>query len=90
MFKGNDRRYNELTCCPRYGVNPLKCRKCGGKMRIMGFITHISETKRILKHLGEETKRDLPLRASMAKSDNQDTWLSDFIPPVEAYICDPQ
>ncbi len=38
-----------------YEVLPLLCPKCGGKMRIIAFITEAVAVKKILAHLGEPT-----------------------------------
>ncbi len=38
----------------------------------------------------EETKRDPPLRSSLAQEGNQATWFSDFIPSLEVYIGEPE
>ena len=38
----------------------------------------------------EETKRDPPLRPSLAQEGNQETWVNDFIPSVEIYIGEPE
>ena len=34
-----------------YEVDPLLCPKCGGKMRVIAFITHFSVVDRIINHL---------------------------------------
>ena len=59
-------------------------------MRLIAFITQRSETMRILKHIGEQTVRDPPLRPNLAPESTQEAWFRDFIPPVEAYISDPE
>ncbi len=38
-----------------YGVFPLKCSGCGGRMRLVGFITEPATVRQILEHLGEPT-----------------------------------
>ena len=35
-----------------WGINPLACPKCGGEMKIIGFITEAAIIRRILEHLG--------------------------------------
>ena len=49
-----------------------------------------SETIRILKHMGEQTVRDLPLRPNNASEGDVETWLRVFITPIEASIGDPK
>ena len=38
-----------------YGVFPLKCSGCGGRMRLVGFITEPPTVRQILEHVGEPT-----------------------------------
>ena len=38
-----------------YGVFALKCSGCGGRMRLVGFITEPATVRQILEHLGEPT-----------------------------------
>ncbi len=38
-----------------YEVLPLLCPQCGGKMRIIAFITEAAVIREILNHLGEPT-----------------------------------
>ena len=73
-----------------FEVNPLKCRKCGGNMRLIAFITQRSETMRILQYIGEQTKKGPPLRAKFSPENPQQTLFREYIPSVEAYIGDPQ
>jgi len=42
-----------------YDVDPLLCPRCGGEMRVIGFITQPHVIKRILDHL---RRRDSPSR----------------------------
>ena len=43
-----------------YEVDPLVCPRCGGEMRVMGFITEPSLIKRILDHLRKREKVSRP------------------------------
>jgi hypothetical protein len=43
-----------------YEVDPLVCPRCGGEMRVVGFITEPGVIRRILDHL---RKRDRPSRS---------------------------
>ena len=38
-----------------YGVFPLKCSECGGRVRLVGFITEPTTVRQILEHVGEPT-----------------------------------
>ena len=38
-----------------YGVFPLKCSGCGGRIRLVGFITEPATVRQILEHVGEPT-----------------------------------
>ena len=38
-----------------YGVFPLKCSGCGGRVRLVGFITEPAMVRHILEHVGEPT-----------------------------------
>ena len=37
-----------------YGVAPLKCSGCGGRVRVVGFITEPATVRQILAHVGEQ------------------------------------
>jgi hypothetical protein len=39
-----------------YEVFPLVCSICGGQMRIITFITHSADIRRILNHTGVESE----------------------------------
>ena len=38
-----------------YGVFPLKCSGCGGRVRLVGFIAEPAMVRQILEHVGEPT-----------------------------------
>ena len=38
-----------------YGVFALKCSGCGGRVRVVGFITEPATVRQILEHVGEPT-----------------------------------
>ena len=39
-----------------YEVFPLLCPICGGQMRIIAFITHSADIRRVLNHIGVESQ----------------------------------
>ena len=39
-----------------YEIDPLVCPKCGGQMRVIGFITEPQVIRRILDHLKKKTQ----------------------------------
>jgi hypothetical protein len=39
-----------------YEAFPLLCQMCGGQMRIIAFITHSADIRRILEHIGVESQ----------------------------------
>ena len=43
-----------------YEVDPLVCPRCGGEMRVVGFITQPALIKRILDHLRKHEKLSRP------------------------------
>lgn len=43
-----------------YEVDPLVCPRCGGAMRVVGFITQPALIKRILDHLRKRAKVSRP------------------------------
>ena len=43
-----------------YEVDPLVCPRCGGEMRVVGFITETPLIKRILDHLRKRQKVSRP------------------------------
>ena len=57
-------------------------------MRVIAFITDYQSSKKILKHIGEETIRPPPLRVQIPTANllNIDFW--DSIPSVESYSND--
>ena len=36
-----------------YGVFALQCSRCGGRVRLVGFITELATVRQILEHVGE-------------------------------------
>ena len=53
-----------------YGVFPLKCGGCGGRVRLVGFITEPATVRQILDHVGEPTSapaRSPPLEMEFAR-----------------------
>jgi len=57
-------------------------------MRVVAFITDYQSSKKILKHIGEETIRPPPLRAKIPTDNISDTVFWDSILPVESYSHD--
>jgi hypothetical protein len=73
-----------------YEVDPLRCRRCGGSMQLIGFITARAVIVRILDHLGEPSRapRMAPIRGpphgAMQQRDDLDTRRSRHLdPPVD-------
>ena len=53
---GHPARYLWLQLLARsYGVFPLKCSGCGGRVRLVGFNTEPATVRQILEHVGEPT-----------------------------------
>ena len=75
-----------------FEVDPLLCPNCGKAMKIIALITNHQEIKKILKHIGEETKKAPPLPA-ITRYELEDSYdWGDFplggTPPDGAYFCD--
>ena len=47
-----------------FKTDPLICKKCGGKMRVVSFITEPSVIRQILDHLRNRNSRDPPLSSA--------------------------
>lgn len=71
-----------------FEVDVLRCKKCGGEMKIIAFITRHSETRKILKHIKEETARPQPLVPAFFQAPAQE--FPDYIPPLAEYMRDPE
>jgi len=77
-----------------YEVDPLKCPKCQGSMRVIAFIKDENVIKKILKHLGLwEVKRKPsprangpPLTPYSYPAPSVDDYVIDPDTPVEAYF----
>ena len=56
-----------------YGVFALKCSRCGGRVRLVGFITEPVMVRQILEHVGERTTASAiaPVRAPPLAIDGQ-------------------
>ena len=63
-----------------FEVDVLCCKKCGGEMKIIAFISKHSETRKILKHIKEETVRPPPLVPSFFRAPPQDSRSADYGP----------
>jgi hypothetical protein len=48
-----------------FKTDPLICHNCGGKMRVVSFITEPSVIGRILDHLEKRNSRDPPPPSSL-------------------------
>ena len=71
-----------------FEIGPLLCPKCGKEMKLIAFITEYSETKKILKHIGEETQRAPPLSPTTISANETDGWYGDYIPSDDVYFHD--
>ncbi len=58
-------------------------------MKIIAFISRHSETRKILKHIKEETARPPPLLPT-SWAPAQDNWSADYMPPLEEYMRNPE
>ncbi len=56
-----------------YGVFALKCSGCGGRVRLIGFITEPATVRQILAHVGEPTTAPAlaPARSPPVEADAQ-------------------
>jgi len=72
-----------------FEVDPLRCRKCGARMRLIAFITDFRQIRRILEHIGEQTLRPPPLTAQTSPPGLSRAEAVDFIPDLDAYVQDP-
>jgi len=73
-----------------FEVDVLRCKKCGGEMKIVAFITEEKSVKKILNHIGEQTQRAPPLRQTPSPAIFTDADYGDDSPSVEAYAHDPE
>ena len=73
-----------------FEVDVLRCKKCGGEMKVIAFITEEKSVRRILNHIGEQTQRGPPLRQTHSPAILTDADHGDDSPPVEVYAHDPQ
>ena len=53
-----------------YDALPLVCPRCGSAMRIIAFITHAADVRRILEHIGEASE-PFPLSPSRAPPEEE-------------------
>jgi len=74
-----------------YEVDPLRCPKCGGAMKIIGFIGQPPVIEKILKHLGlwDTPSRDPPRKRIIREDTDEDEFIqhdqpfADFYPDPE-------
>ena len=70
-----------------YDALPLVCPRCGSAMRIIAFITHAADVKRILEHIGEVSE---PPSISPSRAPLQEEFEFNQDPPQdEAFDVDP-
>ncbi len=69
-------------------VEPLRCPKCEGRMRILSFIEDPEVIKKILRHLGlwDLKVRSPPKRASAPPIDTHLDYSDSQIPSCEDYL----
>ncbi|MBI5418223.1 transposase, partial [Candidatus Poribacteria bacterium] len=72
-----------------FEVDPLCCKKCGGEMKIIAFITNRTEVKKILKHIHEETVKPPPLKL-IFPAYNDNPGFRDYQPSIDDYMRDPE
>jgi len=73
-----------------YGVAPLKCSGCGGRVRVVGFITEPATVRQILAHVGEPTTAPAiaPARSPPVEANTQQLMgpeAVEAIPELEFY-----
>ena len=73
-----------------YGVFALKCSGCGGRVRLVGFITEPATVRQILEHVGEPTSapaiapaRSPPLEMKIGQRLAAPESVFEAIPEVE-------
>jgi hypothetical protein len=73
-----------------YGVFALKCSGCGGRVRLVGFITEPATVRQILEHVGEPTSapaiapaRSPPLEMEFAQRLAAPEAVFEAIPELE-------
>ena len=54
-------------------------------MKVIVFFSEEKSVKRILNHIGEQTKRAPPLRRPLSPATLPDADFKDYIPSVEVY-----
>ena len=57
-------------------------------MKVIPFIIKKKSLKKILNHIGEQTKKAPPLRRSLSPTTLTDADFGSYIPPVEVYALD--
>ena len=88
---GHPRRYLWAQLLARiYGVFPLTCSGCGGRVRLVGFITEPATVRQILEHVGEPTSapeiapaRSRPLEMEFAQQLAAPEAVFEAIPDLE-------
>jgi len=73
-----------------HGVFPLKCSSCGGRVRLVGFITEPATVRQILEHVGEPTSapaiapvRSTPLEMEFAQRLAAPEAVFELIPELD-------
>ena len=72
-----------------YGVFALQCSWCGGRVRLVGFITELATVRQILEHVGERTTAPAiaPGRSPPLALNGQQLaapeWVFEAIPELE-------
>jgi hypothetical protein len=65
-----------------YEALPLVCPRCGSAMRVIAFITHAADIKRILEHIGEASEPP-PVSPSRAPPEEEFEFGPENHPDVE-------
>jgi hypothetical protein len=63
-----------------YDALALVCPRCGSAMRIIAFITHVADVKRILEHIGEVSE---PPSVSPSRAPPQEEFEFNQDPPQD-------
>ena len=67
-----------------YGVFALKCSGCGGRVRLIGFITEPATVRQILAHVGEPTTAPAiaPARSPPVEANAQQLIAPEAVEPI--------
>ena len=88
---GHPARYLSAQLLARiYGVFALKCSGCGGRVRLIGFITEPATVRQILAHVGVPTSASAiaPARSPPVQADAQQLIAPQAVEAIPELGCD--